>query len=772
MGKLLIKKEGEPVGPAELKILMVEDMPYDVELIKHEITKSGIRFVEKVVESKEEYVSALQEFLPDLILSDFSLPSFNGLEALFIREEMAPLVPFILVTGTINEETAVEVMKAGADDYIIKEHITRLGSSIKAAFEKKEAIRQKIKADESLKILSLAVEQNPASIMITNTEGDIEYVNPKFSQVTGYSEDEIIGQNPRILKSGKIDPLVYKELWKTILAGREWHGEFPNKKKNGEIFYESASIMPITDQNGQITHFLAVKEDVSEQKRARAEILKNEDRFKQVAECSGTWVWEVDTQGLYTYVSESGSSIVGYRPEEVVGKKFFYDFFAPEVKKELTKAAFEVFARKETFQNFENPNIRKDGRLVILETSGLPILDEQGNLLGYRGADRDITERKQNDEEIIRAKEKAEESDRLKSALLNNMSHEIRTPMNAIMGFSDLMETAEGDEKNEYATIIRQSSRQLLSLIDDIIQLSRLQSEKLPLNITELEPAELIKEVSRMFNLPEMRNGLEIILTIPTGVRQLSIRSDADKIRQAMTNYVSNALKYTRQGSVELGFDLNGNWVEFWVKDTGMGIPEPEQQQVFDSFYRGQQVIASAIRGTGLGLSITKELIDLLGGKVGVTSAPGQGSRFYFSIPYVPAAREVSEKPASPLPGKPLGELSVLVVDDEQVNYLYLEILLKNKVKRVKFATNGREAIEMVAADSYDLVLMDMKMPVMGGIEATQILKQQYPGLPVIAQTAYALPEEKASALQAGCDDFLAKPIKKEALFEMIGRYV
>lgn len=388
------------------------------------------------------------------------------------------------------------------------------------------------------------------------------------------------------------------------------------------------------------------------------------------------------------------------------------------------------------------------------------------------GIFQDITEHIQQELELKAAKVKAEESNRLKSAFLVSMNHEIRTPMNAIMGFSDLMMEAEGDEKKQFATIIQKCSTQLLTLIDDILHLSRLQSEKMPLDNIGFKPAELVTDVYRMFNLPHLKKELDIKISIPGQYEDLVMLSDAGKIRQVLTNFVANAVKYTIEGSVKLGFDLKNGFVEFYVIDTGIGIPEKEQQRIFESFYRSEQAISSAIEGTGLGLSIAKELVELMGGVIGVSSGPNKGSRFFFSIPLEKSDKMISGKPLLQTEQKCLKDLTILIVEDKRVHYQYIEILLKNKVKRIDHATNGREAIELILKNSYNLILMDLKMPVMGGIEATKILKQQFPDIPIIAQTAYSLPEEKESALKAGCTDFLTKPIKKKELIEMINRYV
>ncbi len=245
----------------------------------------------------------------------------------------------------------------------------------------------------------------------------------------------------------------------------------------------------------------------------------------------------------------------------------------------------------------------------------------------------EIEERKRIEAELIAAKEKADEGSRLKSAFLANMSHEIRTPMNSIMGFSDLMLDADPEEKERYAQIVHKSSTHLLGLIDDVFFVSRLQTEKLPLNLTEFRPAEIISDAFKMFNHPGTIKKLELRVSYPPEYDGLRIVSDAGKVNQVLTNLLSNSLKYTFTGYIEFGFDVVNGEVEFFVKDTGIGIDKKEQQTVFEAFYRGEKARSSIIGGTGLGLNIVKMVVELLGGSVGVQSEPDQGSRFRFTVP-------------------------------------------------------------------------------------------------------------------------------------------
>ena len=283
-----------------------------------------------------------------------------------------------------------------------------------------------------------------------------------------------------------------------------------------------------------------------------------------------------------------------------------------------------------------NQTLKESNELInlILQSIslGMDIVDEQGNML-FLNENLDVLKPYQHKPGLKAPEAKAKESNRLKSAFLVNMSHEIRTPMNAIMGFSDLLMEAEGDEKRQFAAIIQKCSKQLLSLIDDVIHLSGLESRKLPVDNIRFKPAELVTDVFRMFNHPNLKKELDIAMIIPGQYKDLVIQSDAGKIKQILTNLVANAMKYTLEGIVKLGFDLQDGFVEFYVTDTGIGIPEKEQERIFDSFYRSERAISSTIEGTGLGLCIAKELVELLGGMIGVSSSPDKGSRFFFLFP-------------------------------------------------------------------------------------------------------------------------------------------
>ncbi len=371
------------------------------------------------------------------------------------------------------------------------------------------------RAEKKVQLLSKAVAQSPVTVVITDKLGNIEYANPKFTETTGYTLEEAIGQNPRILKSGDKPDEYYKTLWETILSGKEWSGEFRNKRKNGELYWESAVISPIYDTNGVITNFVAVKED--------------------------------------------------------------------------------------------------------------------------------ITSRKLTEQELIIAKEHAEESDRLKSAFLANMSHEIRTPMNGILGFSGLLKEPglSGDEQQEYIRIIEKSGARMLNIINDIIDISKIEAGLMQVVLAETDVNIQLNYINTFFTPEAEAKGLGLTVVTPLPSSNAIISTDREKLYAILTNLVKNAIKFTDSGSIEMGYSLkhtagleSSPALEFYVKDTGIGVTADRQKAIFDRFVQADIADSRAYQGAGLGLSISRAYTEMLGGRLWVESVEGKGAAFYFTLPY------------------------------------------------------------------------------------------------------------------------------------------
>jgi len=509
---------------------------------------------------------------------------------------------------------------------------------------------------------------------------------------------------------------------------------------------------------------LEIFQDISEKKEIEKKIKLLAYSLESISEC----VSITDNNDLIIYVNKSFLTTYGYSFDELIGQHT--SILRPgdtpfEHVRDILPETIEGGWRGEIM------NRKKDGTLFPILLSTSIIKDDHDNSIALIGVATDITDMRKSRQELIAAKEMAEESNRLKSAFLNNMSHEIRTPMNHIMGFSSLMAEAHGEEKDEYARIILNSSNQLLTLIENVILLSRLQSEKPEVNHQPLEPTDIVKNLGNRLRPECLKKNIALKLKIPKDIPHLSILSDHEKIKQILINLTSNAIKYTAEGFVEVGYEVKIDQLIFYVKDSGMGIPRNEQDIIFESFYRTDMAIAKAIGGTGLGLSIVKELVKSLDGTIELESEVGKGSCFSFSIPIVRSKEAMEIEKSVPSPHQKLKDLSILIADDEQINFLYIEILLKNSIKRIDHACNGKVALEMVSKQSYDMIFMDLKMPEMSGYDATMKIKQRYPDIPIIAQTAYESIEDREKALLAGCNDFIAKPIKKNALLEVIQKY-
>lgn len=373
--------------------------------------------------------------------------------------------------------------------------------------------------------------------------------------------------------------------------------------------------------------------------------------------------------------------------------------------------------------------------------------------------------------ELENALQMAEQSNQLKTAFLSNLSHEIRTPMNAIVGFSDLLINSNKDKKlDEYASIIRASSGQLLAIINDIIEMSMIETNQVNLHFTSMDINKVISEVCASFAISmDKPSRVEIRKNLQAGGENPVIVTDEVKFRQILSNLISNGIKFTEIGYVESGYTLHNDYLEFYVKDTGIGIDPLYHDEIFERFRRVEQTDMLLYRGLGIGLTLTQSYVKLLGGKIWLNSDPGRGSTFYFTIPYKKAAPE-NEKTE----GKEVFRHHVILIcEDDENNMLYFKELFRDTDTNILWASNGREAVEICRENaSVELVLMDIKMPEMNGWEATKIIKNFRPDLPVIAQTAHALSLETNQFSRKGFDDYITKPIKRNELFEKISRFI
>ena len=525
-------------------------------------------------------------------------------------------------------------------------------------------------------------------------------------------------------------------------------------------------------------YVVAVIRDITERKKAEALIKNSEKSYRGIFNNVAEAIYIQDEQGVFIDVNKGAEVMYGHSRKDFIGK--MPEFLSAAGKNDLDAIA-DLY--KKAFsgqpQRFEFWGIRKNGKAFPKEVwlnKGWYFNQEVVIALSV-----DITERVEIEKILRDAKNKAEESDRLKSAFLANMSHEIRTPMNSILGFSDLLVDAiTEEEKTKYIEIIKFNGSHLLNIINDIIDISKIEAGLTTLSETTFSLHEELNELLSTFKLRHelIENKLDLLLQIPKDKDKIFIHTDRTKFRQVMINLLGNAIKFTRSGEIEFGYELRienkQKYYQFFVRDTGIGLSKTEQEYIFDRFRQADISETNTSGGTGLGLAICKAFIGLLGGKISVESKKGKGSTFYFALPY----KDIKSEIETPNIKTELSELfnwedrTVLVVEDNIANFYLLQAYLVKTKINILWAKDGKAAIDFTTQNNPDIILMDIKLPELDGFEATKIIKKSHPDIPIIAQTAYALDTDQTKAEEAGCDDFLPKPIYQDKLFKSMAKFI
>ncbi len=398
---------------------------------------------------------------------------------------------------------------------------------------------------------------------------------------------------------------------------------------------------------------------------------------------------------------------------------------------------------------------------------------------------QDLTEQHITEENLQEAKAKAEEADKLKTAFLANMSHEIRTPMNAIIGFTELLlnEKYSKHDKNEYLKLIRRSSTDLLNIIEDIIEIAKMESKQLKIKYKACKPFNILTDLKSVFHETLRKYGthddVELILKVDKKDENIVFYSDGERLKQVFSNLLNNAIKFTDEGFIEFGYQVtDSSKLLFFVRDSGIGIPQGMKERIFERFFQLEEHIKQNVGGAGLGLAICKNIVNLLGGNIWVESREGKGSEFNFKLPFREVPKNIQQKSEQASNNEIKDYQSwhnkvFLIAEDDEINFLFLKEILNRTGVKVLHAKNGLKAIDIAEThEKLDLILMDMKMPEVDGIEATRYISTIRPNIPIIAQTAYALEGDKAKCINAGCCAYITKPVNKDRLFYLIDKYL
>ncbi len=628
-------------------------------------------------------------------------------EGPFLREERTLINSIAHALSEAVErkhaEAAEAVRTAELEQQTVKlERSRRAAMSMMEDAEQARKVAEAVREELRLQGAALAAAAN--AIVITDRDGCIAWVNPAFTSLTGFASGEVVGQNPRALKSGRHDAVFYQELWRTILAGNVWHGEMVNRRKDGSLYTEEMTITPVRDTEGEITNFIAIKQDVSERKRAEKKLQEGTDM-----------------------------KIAALRRER--------------------RAAMELEAAMEQLE----------------------------------AATRD-----------------AEAASRSKSEFLANMSHEIRTPMTAILGFTENLLDSDQSDSDRLSAVhtVRRNGEHLLQIINDILDISKIEAGKLDVERIRCSPVQLVADVKSLMQVRADAKNLPF-LTEYIGPVPETIESDPTRLKQILVNLIGNAIKFTEAGGVRLvtrfvedaeddqGGSPREPTVQFDVVDTGLGMTEEQVDHLFQAFTQADTTTTRKFGGTGLGLMISKRLAELLGGTITVESKPNEGSTFRLTITTGPldgvkmlddlATATIAQPDDTTAAKGDAAKLDcrILLAEDGADNQRLISFHLKKAGAKVAVVENGKLAVDAALATWYrrreddpehpfDVILMDMQMPVMDGYEATGLLRQKGYAGPIIALTAHAMAGDREKYISAGCDDYASKPIDRQKLIETI----
>jgi len=750
-----------------LYFILVQGFPFGQtgqNTIKYQLSKSFLPLVIAII--------ILQGFLNTICIRSIQNPSLIASLILFVSILISILViskNASLIGAKITKTE--ELLKEKNDEYeSVNEEMRQTNEELFDAKEKLEA---------SEKEFRLLAEAMPQIVWITRADGYNIYFNQRWVEYTGLSLEESYGDGWNIPFHPEDKQMAWSAWLKAVEKRGDYSLECRLRRKDGIYRWWLIRGVPVFHENtneykwfGTCTDINDIKqfEDETIAAKMRAEESEYFLRESQKAGAVGSYSTNFTTG--YWKSSETLDQIFGIDQNYVRSVAGWLDVVHPDDRammgEYLTK---EVIDERKTFAKEYRILRVNDKQTRWVQGFGDSKFDENGNIVSLIGTIQDITDRKIMDQELKAAKEKAEENDRLKTAFLHNMSHEIRTPLNAIIGFSEMLAEYDLDQKKRkhFTSIIQNSSNQLLSIVSNILTISFLETKQTKTNISIVQLNNLMRELEESFSVQTGAKNIALsaICTLPD--QQSEIYSDQSKLVQILSNLLGNAVKFSHAGKIEFSYLQKGKMLEFYVKDTGIGIQAEMRNRIFERFMQANETIQTNYGGTGLGLTIAKAFVELLNGHIWMESEEGKGSTFRFTIPYTPVHEQASSQPT-------IAQIHqstwVLVAEDEEFNFRFIEAFLKSMKLNVIHSRNGYEAVmECQAKPEIALVLMDIKMPILNGYEATIQIKEFRPDLPIIAQTAYALESDIEKYIKV-FDDYMIKPLKAADLRQKLFKYI
>ncbi len=640
---------------------------------------------------------------------------------------------------------------------------------------------QRTALEESERRHRSVLENLTEVVFQTDVNGRWTYLNRAWEDITQYSISESLGR-PAIELFPDEDREDFLRTFRSIMADTQQshRQQLRYRAKDGSLRWVECFVRALVDDSGKLVGLSGSAADITERRLAE-ERLRDQLRFVQdLIEAIPNPIYFKDANGRYLGFNRAWETFFGCQREEWIGRTMF-DVFPKD------RAGWHFERDRELIANpgvqvYEAQIADAEGRLRDAIYNKVTFAKADGTVAGILGVVTDITERKHFESELLRAKEAAEAASRAKSEFLANMSHEIRTPMNAIIGMTELaLDTQLDDEQREYLRLVKSSADSLLYIINEILDFSKIEANKLDLESVAFSLRERLEQTLRTFAQQARDKGIELHCHVDAATPD-RVRGDPHRLHQVLSNLVANALKFTEQGEVAIRVETLHTMaeeatVQFSVADTGIGIPANKQRLIFEAFSQADTSTTREYGGTGLGLAICTRLVQRMGGRIWVESTPGEGSTFHFTLRFAVAREtEMSQSTCVAPENAPprLRPLSVLLAEDNRVNQTLAIRLLEKLGHRVTLASNGAEAVDLATREMFDIIFMDVQMPVMGGFEATQRLREREGHsehrIPVVAMTAHAMAGDREKCLAAGMDDYVSKPIDTASLSAVLAR--
>ena len=626
---------------------------------------------------------------------------------------------------------------------------------------------------ESQHLFQTLSQVSPVGIFRTRPDGYTTYVNPEWLELSGLKEEEALGFG--WLKAVHPDDRAHLETrWQSDVQYKNSSvAEYRFLRTNGTIVWVMGNAVPEMKDN-IIEGYIGTITDITERKKAEIALRESENKYRRIFDNVQDVYYETSLSGTILEVSPSINIMSKglYKMTELIGMSM-YDFYTNADERQQILAGLK---EKGFVSDFEVMLRNRDDSFMPCSISAKLIFDSNGIPEKIIGSMRDITDRKNASDALKLAKEKAEMSNKLKTDFLNNISHEVRTPLNGILGFAEIitLQDLSDQEKKDSLVMLSESSNRLLNTITNYMDISLITSGSLSLNIKEFNPSKILKKLQNNFKSVCLNRNLELALDVDDKPDDYLLNSDPEICQKILSHFLDNAVKFTESGTITFGIANNPEQIEFFVRDTGIGINAESFNVIFDLFSKENLVPSKLSEGSGLGLSIARGMAEAIGGKITLESKPGVGSCFYLTIPVNIRVEKSPEDISVEALGLVIPESQILVAEDDETNFYYLNALLMRETRaKILHASNGIEAIKLFRTNpDINLILMDIKMPEMDGFEATRQIKLINPAIPIIAITAYAMSGDEDRIIAAGCDGYLSKPISKKSLLEKIAEFI